>query len=460
MRRRTPYKLRNARGAPCAAASLVRDAIARLRGDRRGAVALIPAIAATSLMGVAGLTVEVGGWYLLKRNMQAAADAAAMAAGRNLDETGSTAGVDAHAKSVTARNGFVHGQNSTTVTVAPDPATGRVSVTVERPSTAILLRAAGFGGSTRTVRALAVAQVVDAGAAPCVTALEGSLSVGNNTDISASGCALVSNSSSADAFKVGSGGSVANGSGRITAANIVTHGGCEGCVEAMGSKLTLTRSPVPTNYAPKLTNPYANLASWSPPASAVSNQLCNSMPSTATVAPGCYASMKVKSTAPVDLRPGVYYVRGGDLDVQGTLTCTTCTDAAGVSIVLVGVGNAAPGKVDINAQARIDLNASAQPTQPDLDGVLIYRHAPYATAAQTGKGEIDINGGANVRLDGAIVAPTSWVTMGGNGATDPKSCNVFVVHSMEFRGNANLSAAGCDFYGTNTAVPRMARLVE
>ena len=65
-----------------------------------------------------------------------------------------------------------------------------------------------------------------------------------------------------------------------------------------------------------------------------------------------------------------------------------------------------------------------------------------------------------MRLDGAIVAPTSWVTMGGSGATDPTSCNVFVVHSMEFRGNANLSAAGCDLYGTQTTVPRIPRLVE
>ena len=104
----------------------------------------------------------------------------------------------------------------------------------------------------------------------------------------------------------------------------------------------------------------------------------------------------------------------------------------------MGKGNAAPGKVDINAQARVDLNAGRQTAQPLLDGVLLYRHAPNAQPNQNGKGEIDINGGANVRLDGAIVAPTSWVTMGGNGATDPESCNVFVVHSMEFRGNANL----------------------
>jgi hypothetical protein len=282
----------------------------------------------------------------------------------------------------------------------------------------------------------------------------------------AGGPALASDSASPDAFKVGSGGSVANGSGRITAANIVTHGGCEGCVEALGSKLTLTRSPVPTTYAPKTANPYAAFDTWSPPPSAVSNQSCQNMPappqggSAVTLQPGCYNSIDVKSNGPVNLEPGVYYIRGGDLNVQGTLTCTACTNDNGVSLVLMGKGNAAPGKVDINAQARVDLNAGRQTAQPLLDGVLIYRLAPYAQASQDGKGEIDINGGANVRLDGAIVAPTSRVTMGGSGATDPASCNVFVVHSMKFRGNSSLSAAGCDFYGTRTTVPRIPRLVE
>jgi Flp pilus assembly protein TadG len=440
--------------------------LGRLGRDKRGVAAVLTALAATSLLGAAGLAIEVGGWYLLRRNMQAAADAAAMAGAVNLDASGSATTAEAAARSVTTLNGFVNGAGGTTVTVLPDLGTGRVAVTVERLSVSFLLKAAGVSEPGKTVRAGAVARVVEAGAKPCAHAIGGSLSVGNNTDITAESCALISDSASPDAFRVGSGGSVANGSGRITAATIVTHGGCEGCVEALGSKLTLTRSPVPTTYAPKAANPYDALSTWSPPASAVSNQSCQNMPappqggSAVTLQPGCYDSIDVKSNGPVNLGPGVYYIRGGDLNVQGTLTCAACTDDNGISLVLVGKGNAAPGKVDINAQARIDLNAGRQTAQPLLDGVLIYRHAPNAQANQNGKGEIDINGGANVRLDGAIVAPTSWVTMGGNGATDPTSCNVFVVHSMEFRGNAHLSAAGCDFYGTRTTVPRMPRLVE
>lgn len=443
----------------------VRHRLNRLGGDKRGAAALLTAVAATSMLGVAGLTVEVGGWYLLRRNMQAAADAAALAGAVNFDDSASVTQAEAMARSVASRNGFINGTNNTTVTVTPDPGTGRVSVSVERPSISRLLSAAGFGGSTKAVRARAVAAVVDAGAPPCVLALVGGVTVGNNTDITASGCTLASNSAASDAFKVGSGGSVANGSGRITAANIVTHGGCEGCAEAMGSKLTLTRSPVPTTYAAKLDSRYSALDDWSPPSTSVSSQSCSAMPtgnnhSTVTLNAGCYDAIRVGSNDTVDLRSGVYYIRGGDLSVKGTLTCTGCKDTEGVSIVLVGNNGSTAGKVDINAQARVTLNASRQAKVPELDGVLIYRRAPNATPNQNGHGEIDINGGANVRLDGAIVAPTSWVTMGGNGATDPRSCNNFVVHSMEFRGTSNLSVSGCSLFGTATNTPRMPRLME
>ena len=437
-----------------------RNALARLGKDKRGAAAIVVAVSATSLLGVAGLVVDVGSWYLLRRNMQAAADAASLAGAVNLDDSKSTSAAEAVARSVASRNGFVNGSNGTTVSVAPDLGTGRVAVTVERPSTGGLLRSVVFSNSTKTVRASAAARIVVGGATPCVHALVGSVSIGTNIDVTASGCALVSDSAAADALKVGSGGSVANGAGRITAANIVTHGGCEGCVQAQNSgKLQLTVSKIPTTYAAKTANPYAALNSWSP-SSETSN--CQDMPqgSPLLLSPGCYNTMRVGSSQTVNLRPGVYYIRGGNLDVQGTLTCTTCDSNNGVSIVLVGNGTSAPGIVDINAQAIIRLNASRQTAQPLLDGVLIYRHAPGAQANQVGKGEIDINGGASLKLDGAIVAPTSWLTMAGGGRTDPAACNLFVVHSVEFRGNSSLSAGGCKNFGVKDMLPRMPRLVE
>lgn len=430
-----------------------RGTLNRLKGDGRGGVVLMTAMAMTSLLGVAGFAVEVGGSYLLRRNMQAAVDAAAMAGAANFEKSKDKTAAEAAAQGVASRNGFIQGVSGTTVAQSADPGTGRVTVTVQRNATSILLGSA-FG--TKVVRAHAVAQMVDTGAKPCVTALSGSISVGNNTDISAGGCALVSNSAASNAFCLGSNCN-GNGSGHVTAAAIVTHGGCEGCVGATDSgKITLTRSDTPNSYASQTPNSYSDLNSWPPQPPPCGNT------SSSALSPGCYNSISNQPSGNITLTPGVYYIRGGDLDIKGGLTCPTCTPDRGVSIVLFGNNNGSPGKVEFGSQARVTLNASVQTTTA-LNGVLFYRHDPNGQVrgrGNNGKCDFDAGAGATLRLDGAIVAPNSCASMGGNSATDPNSCNVFVVASMEFSGNSSLSAEGCRFYGTETPTPRIVRLVE
>ena len=48
-------------------------------GDRRGAIAIIMAIALPVVVGAAGLGVEAGKWYMIKRQAQTAADTGAFA---------------------------------------------------------------------------------------------------------------------------------------------------------------------------------------------------------------------------------------------------------------------------------------------------------------------------------------------------------------------------------------------
>jgi len=277
------------------------------------------AMAMTSLLGVAALAAEVGGWYMLRRSMQSAVDAAAFAGAVNLDKNrylvqavAAPLAVEA-AKGVAARNGFTSGVTAEVL------GTDRVQVAVQRLSTSFLARAVGGGDSV--VRARAVAQVVEVGAPPCIHALVDSISVGNETDLAAPKCTLASDKEGSDGLKIGSGGSVANGTGRITAANVVLHGGCHGCAEAMQdpdgtgpatAKLTLTQSATPTTYAQKLNNPYQHLDNWSPSASETSSASCKAPPgggsggAPAVVGPGCYTGLSVGSNAPIDLKPGAH----------------------------------------------------------------------------------------------------------------------------------------------------------
>src|SRR3954470_2947295 len=51
-----------------------------LRSCRKGAIAVVTAVALPLLLGFTALGVEVGHWYLVQRQMQGAADAAAISA--------------------------------------------------------------------------------------------------------------------------------------------------------------------------------------------------------------------------------------------------------------------------------------------------------------------------------------------------------------------------------------------
>ena len=454
-----------------------RHALTRLRGDKRGGAAVLAAMSIVPLLGVSALAVDVGGMYLLRRNMQAAVDAGAMAGAANLDAN-PAATAEAVARGTAMRNLTVYRAGDATVTVAsamvaapnnPDPVP-QVTVTAQRSASSTLLgtalRAFGQNGpGAKLLSVTAVAQMLDSGAKNCVEARWGSVTVGNNVDITAPKCAIASASDDADAIRLGDNGK-GQGSGTITASNIVSPGGCAGCTEKiLDRKLVLTQSSAPSTNGRPLRDPYPELENYSPPPGALSSckshtKLSNQQPSV-QLSPGCYNALDVNNGS-INMAPGVYYVTG-NIDVKGALTCSSCkANGPGVSLVMVGQGNSAPGTLTVTAQGSIDLNAGSQSSDPALDGVLIYRHDPKGQPAQGSHGEIDFHAGATVNLDGAVVAPTTHVTMGGNAATDPqgRSCNIFVVGTIDFSGGSSLSAAGCDMYGTKASVPRIPRLVQ
>lgn len=95
----------------------------RLGGERGGAVAVMFALSATTLIGFAGLGAEVALWYIEKRSAQGAADTAAYSA-LIAYHAGETAGFIATAKAVAAQYGFVDAQGGVSVTVNQPPQSG------------------------------------------------------------------------------------------------------------------------------------------------------------------------------------------------------------------------------------------------------------------------------------------------------------------------------------------------
>lgn len=105
------------------------------------------------LLGMAGLVIDVGSWYRSQRDLQANADAAALAGAQDLPDNTSTASTQA--KSYALKNGFTLPTSGITIsgTVVPDD-----SITVKVDKNAPTFFAKVFGVATVPVRAEATAK--------------------------------------------------------------------------------------------------------------------------------------------------------------------------------------------------------------------------------------------------------------------------------------------------------------
>src|SRR4026208_742177 len=95
---------------------------ARLNGDRGGATVIALAVSLSVVAGFAGLGTEAANWYLTKRAMQGAADAAASTAAAALAAGAHSSSIlTSEAKSVAAAQKFASGTGGTTVNVNYPP---------------------------------------------------------------------------------------------------------------------------------------------------------------------------------------------------------------------------------------------------------------------------------------------------------------------------------------------------
>ena len=141
-------------------AALSRFALLERRSSRRGSVAIQMAIMMTVLIGMAGLGTEVPYMMYKHRQMQTAADSAALGAAVAL--TQGYPAIATEADGIAAALGFTNGTGSVTVTVNNPPKSGNyttnssaVEVIVSQPQT---LKMAGlFGVSVYNLSARAVA---------------------------------------------------------------------------------------------------------------------------------------------------------------------------------------------------------------------------------------------------------------------------------------------------------------
>jgi hypothetical protein len=433
--------------------------LARLRRQQDGATAITFGVMATVLVGFTGLAVEGGSWYATKRAAQTAADTAAQAGAAALafDRPAAAAALE-----TSARNGFTHGSEATTVTVNVPPLAGpnagdagAVEVVVQRRSP--LRIAALFLAGDATIAARAVARLVSiGGGSACILALgrqggalvqEVDLSVGGNASIAAPTCSLASNTSIRQF-----------GSAEIDAFTLVAVGTVE-----IGSPQNVTLERPAASYQPPIRDPFApDVPGTGVPLPAQSGPCDRSNYSlgpsrTEALAPGRYCGgMNLKGTA--ILSPGVYVIQNGDMTVnaQAHISCPTCTPGNGVTFVFTGEANQI-GAPDINGGASIDLIGGT----PQYRGMLMYQD-PRAPAGN----DVRLNGGAGITTSGLFYFPSADLIVNGNFGGTNSTCKAFIGESITLTGTTQqtVRVEGCAALGLDpdTMLPqvRVVRLVE
>lgn len=119
----------------------------RLPQGQRGAAVLIIIVALAALVAMAGLAIDIGHEMLSKTRLQAAVDAAALAAAKMYDETSSTASATAAARTVFGANSQAAGNRE----LGSAYSSGTVHLTVEYSSTLLPFTPGASGPYVRVI---------------------------------------------------------------------------------------------------------------------------------------------------------------------------------------------------------------------------------------------------------------------------------------------------------------------
>lgn len=422
----------------------------RFRKSEKGNVFIIGAATLPLLIGSAGFAVDGIQVALWKRQLQRAADSAAIAGAYAMAQD-SEEGVavnndlDEHVdqdleenekpvlSDVTVATGsYANGTlSSETCDARGTPCFGR-SVEVRLTAQRTLPFMSIFTNSATTFKAEAVAALIADGDFCMISLYDGTdTGIDNNGNAEVNiGCGMAANSRSLEAIKT-------NGSAKTIAVPIMAVGGISGESDNYNGSSKI----IP--YAAPQTDPLAAL-----PNPDVSGMDCddslsvqpNDAPSTKQ--PGCYSSIDIKGT--VTLAAGTYYVSGGNIDFGAQANVT----GTGVTLILTGP-NGTAGNLNINGQAVLNLTA---PTSGDYDGVVIVRDRRAATL------DVVINGGGSSRLEGALYMPTSDISYAGNVSMNVE-CLRMIGRKLKFRGAARITNTCTGNGGANTFTRQIVRLI-
>jgi Flp pilus assembly protein TadG len=426
----------------------------QLQDENGQALVLMAAFMGLLMLGFLALALDIGLLFRDKRNAQAAADAAALAAAEEL-ASGSTANEQTVANAMAKMHGFdtALATNPATVTLLT-PNTGNfmgstyVQATVSQPIRTFFLGAFSSKFAATTVSAQATAG--GGQLSPTCVCLEGTsgqdLNLSNNARLSALQCGVINDSSSSNAVGIVGGSSLnALSLGTVSStwnngSNISNGGSISSSTKVIQGITSSCAPPMPA--APTYSNCVAD------PGGSSSSFTAGPASSSGTI---CYKSLTVGANGSLDtLNPGTYVITTGALHFESGPGGVSNLGGNGVYFYLTGTASLV---VDNGANINLVSGGSAKSgggTAPSLgtsDGILVYQ-ASSDTAAMS------IQGGSTSYLSGGLFFPSASVTLGNGSSTSFNSS--IVAQTLTMNGGAILNAVSSSNLGTlNISVSKL-----
>jgi Flp pilus assembly protein TadG len=440
--------------------------VKRLCRDRRGNALVIAGAALPLLVGSAGLATDTIQWALWKRQLQRAADSAAMAgvyakvSGQTLDDCSNVpdATYDKPIAYDVKQNNFVGIATACTAQNSPssgpyssDPHAVRVTVSVQKA----LSFSSMFMSSPPTISATATATIIPGGEY-CVVSLENTATTGITATGSATvnmGCGMITNSTSMSA-------AIATGSSTVTASPIAAVGGISASNNwGAGTTLqpfTMAQEDPFANVNPPTPTNCQKFSDWVGNTNKPGGVVNLATPGSPVTAGGTYCLKESGGTldiqADVTLPKGTYVLDATSLKMTSTnasLKCHECTfiltsSTASTNPGTIGTVSLQGGKLDLTA-------ASDGPYK----GLMIYqdRRAPYSSNITN-----LINGNSSSSLLGALYFPNQKMTFNGTSGMTTE-CLQLVARIVGFSGNNSISNNCPPASGANAFKGKKIRLV-
>ena len=421
----------------------------KLWNDKRGNALVIAGASLPLVVGSAGLATDTVQWSLYKRQLQRAADSAAMAGVYAIaDGKSHSTAVDNDLATNNHTGIALSNKQVTQPTVSGFTNAVAVSLSLQRS----LPFSSMFMSAVPTITADATAAISKEGNY-CVIALNNttapSIVINGNVTVNM-GCGIISNSTST------TGAISVSGNAHIVNATPIA---------AVGVVPPVNGTNVELSYQLKQTDPYAGKYSTdipTMPCMTLAAHVADTATTTAggykVIDPGCYKrqgngnnqanSAFSTSNEKIAMNPGTYYIDSANFDIGANsfIKVNSTDPTKGVTIILTG---ATPGGANVDANADVKLRA---PSDGSTYNKMLFIQKNPASVGST------ISGNASSTFDGTFYFPSTTVDYNGGGASTFQ-CAMLVGYIVNISGNSSIQNDTTDCNANNKESVERVRLV-